>query len=118
MPAVAPASTSGRPYARPEEWAAVGIAMVCVVMAGLALALLDQGIVLVLVLVASSGQLPQAAPGVLQLVASFAFWMGAFGFVAFWIGVAGSAIAVPMWMHRCFRNLPALRGTTTRWSPG
>jgi hypothetical protein len=32
-------------------------------------------------------------------------------------GLVGSAIAVPMWTHRCFRNLPALGATPAAWSP-
>ena len=32
-------------------------------------------------------------------------------------GFVGATIAVPMWMHRCFRNLPALGATDSHWSP-
>ncbi len=33
------------------------------------------------------------------------------------IGFAGAAVAVPMWMHRGYRNLPALGATGLSWSP-
>lgn len=32
-------------------------------------------------------------------------------------GFVGAAIAVPMWMRRCYSNLPALGATELRWSP-
>jgi len=34
------------------------------------------------------------------------------------IGLVGAAIAVPMWMHRAFSNLPVLGAQGLRWSPG
>jgi len=33
------------------------------------------------------------------------------------IGLVGGAVSVPMWMHRAFRNLPALGAQGLRWSP-
>ena len=38
-------------------------------------------------------------------------------FLASLAGFVGAAIAVPMWMHRCYRNLPALGATALGWSP-
>jgi hypothetical protein len=39
------------------------------------------------------------------------------GVIVFLAGLIGAAIAVPMWMHRAFRNLPALGEQGLRWSP-
>src|SRR5262249_22064201 len=39
------------------------------------------------------------------------------GEIVFLIGLVGGAIAVPMWMHCAFRNLPALGEQGLRWSP-
>jgi hypothetical protein len=40
-----------------------------------------------------------------------------FAALCFVVGLVGAAIAVPMWMHRCHRNLPALGATGLTWSP-
>jgi len=34
------------------------------------------------------------------------------------LGLVGGAIAVPMWMYRAYRNLPALGEQGMTWSPG
>jgi Domain of unknown function (DUF4328) len=39
------------------------------------------------------------------------------GLVAFSLALAGGAISVPIWMHRAYRNLPALGVERLRWSP-
>jgi small-conductance mechanosensitive channel len=38
--------------------------------------------------------------------------------ILFLLGYVGAAIAVPMWCHRAYRNLPALGAQNLRFSPG
>ena len=38
------------------------------------------------------------------------------GMLLAYLGLLGAALAVPMWMHRCYRNLPAL-GSRGHFSP-
>jgi hypothetical protein len=102
----APGPTWSRPYAPPDGRAAAAVAMVgLAAAAGLAL-LAGDGLDLVAAVV---------APGsALEVVAAFIVALGLFANVA---GTIGAAIAVPMWMHRCYRNLPALGATGLHWSP-
>jgi hypothetical protein len=55
------------------------------------------------------------APGSpLDVTAGFLQAVAELGFVS---GAIGAAISVPMWMHRAYRNLPALGAVDLRWSP-
>jgi hypothetical protein len=38
-------------------------------------------------------------------------------FLAAVLGTMGGVVAVPLWTHRCYRNLPALGARGLRWSP-
>src|SRR5207237_3487739 len=55
------------------------------------------------------------APGpALDTASSIVLLLSAFVYLS---GYVGAAVAVPLWMHRCFRNLPALGVIPQRWSP-
>ena len=106
LPVVAPGPAWGRPYAPAEGRAAAAVALVGVGIAAAALFLLGEGLHLLATLFAAGSALALAA-GVIFLV----------GYLAFAVGLVGGAISVPMWMHRAYRNLPALGAQGLRWSP-
>ncbi len=93
-------------YAPPDARATAAVRLVGLTTAGLALFLVGEGLGLVAAWVAP-GSVLDAVATVLQAVAFFASLAG----------FVGAAIAVPMWMHRCYRNLPALGATALSWSP-
>jgi uncharacterized protein DUF4328 len=93
-------------YAPSDTRATAAIRLVGLATAGLALFLVGEGLGLMAALIAP-GSLLDAAAAVIQPVGGFAAL----------VGFVGAAIAVPMWMHRCYRNLPALGATDVDWSP-
>jgi hypothetical protein len=107
QPVVAPGPLWSRPYAPPESRASAAIGLVVAAMAGAGLFFIGEALDLVAVLV-----LPDP---LVEFVAQTADLIAAIGSIA---GTVGAAIAVPMWMHRTYRNLPSLGATNLRWSPG
>lgn len=106
-PVPAPGPPWARPYGPPEGRAAAAVALVALELAGVALTLLGEVLDLASALLGTG-----SAVAVITTVCLF---LGGLASIA---GVVGAAIAVPMWMHRAFRNLPALGATDLRWSPG
>lgn len=101
---VAPGPSWSRPYAPPQDRAAAVIALVIAALAGsVVLAAID---VLVVVAVPPNDA-ARLAVATLQLVAS----------VGWAAGLVGAVVVSAMWMHRAFRNLPALGATNLTWSP-
>ncbi len=80
--------------------------LVGVATGGAVLLALGQALALLAALVAPGSTLDALSADVL-LVSIFVYLAG----------VVGAAIAVPMWMHRVFRNLPALGAVPGAWSP-
>lgn len=78
---------------------------VAVAMAGYLLSL--PGEALDLLLIAAGGEEARALPLLIQTP----------GAVVILLGVLSAAVAFTMWMHRAFRNLPALGARDLRWSP-
>jgi hypothetical protein len=107
LPVAAPPPAWARPYAQPESRATAAVTLVGVAIAGMVLLLLEQGSLLAVYLTDFQGSALDQANGLLAAAAFFVYWAG----------LVGGAIAVPMWMHRCVRNLPALGATRTGWSP-
>jgi Domain of unknown function (DUF4328) len=107
IPVTIPGPPWARPYAPPEGRAAAAVALVALVMAGSVLFFLGEGLDLIAALTTAPGSGVEVAGTVIVL-------LGAFVAV---VGLVGGAIAVPMWMHRAFRNLPALGEQGLRWSP-
>jgi Domain of unknown function (DUF4328) len=105
-PVAAPGPLWARPYGPPESRAAAAVALVALAIAGAALFTVGEGLDLLAALVAPDSIVEAVGAG-FQIVA----------FLASLAGLVGSAIAVPMWMHRAFRNLPALGARDLRWSP-
>jgi hypothetical protein len=105
-PVVAPGPAWTRPYAPASGRAAAAVAMVSLATALAAVLVVGDGLDLVSGLLAPGSGLEAAAALIVVL-----------GFLASLVGLAGAAIAVPMWLHRCYRNLPALGATDLRWSP-
>jgi len=104
QPVVAPGPAWSRPYGPPQDRAAAVIALVIAALAGSAvLAAID---VLVVVAVPPNDTV-RLEVATLQVVAS----------VGWVTGLIGAVVASAMWMHRAFRNLPALGATNLRWSP-
>jgi len=102
-----PGPAWARPYAAPEGRSAAAVALLALAGAGLALFLIGESLDLIAAL-AGPGSAVEAAAVVVLLL----------GVIVFVAGFVGAAIAVPMWMHRAFRNLPALGERGLRWSPG
>jgi len=103
-----PVAVSAPPWARPYEQA--------VARADAAIALVTQSTVgfAMLALQRAFGPpitLPARSP--VAVVAILAFGGG---MLLAYLGLLGAALAVPMWMHRCYRNLPAL-GSRGHFSP-
>jgi hypothetical protein len=107
QPAVAPGPPWARPYGPPDGLAAAAVALVAVATAGSGLLLLGEGLDLVAALVAT-GSAIELVGGVVVLLGEFAFL----------VGLIGGAISVAMWMHRAYRNLPALGAQGLHWTPG
>lgn len=101
-PVTAQGPTWSVPYAPPDARATASVTLVGLTTAGLALFLLSEGLGLM-----AHGSVVDT---VVSLAQGIAFFVSLAGFV-------GAAIAVPMWMHRCYRNLPALGATALHWSP-
>ena len=96
-----------RPYAPPEGRAAAAVALVALACAGVVLFLIGETIDLFAALTTSPGSGLEVAGAIIVLL----------GEIAFVPGLVGAAIAAPMWMHRVFRNMPALGEHGMRWSP-
>jgi uncharacterized protein DUF4328 len=103
----APPPAWARPYAPPESRATAAVTLVGVAVGATGLLLLAQSVVFVIVLTSFQGSALDSGVRVL----------GTGAFYLYWAGLVGGAIAVPMWMHRCFRNLPALSAAPRGWSP-
>ena len=95
-----------RPYTPSQSRATAAVVLVATVAAGTALGGLAQVVDLVMALTTPGpgASLPQA---ILLLV----------GLLPYVVGTIGAAIAVPIWMHRAYRNLPALGEQGMHWSP-
>jgi hypothetical protein len=104
QPVVAPGPAWSRPYAPVQDRAAAVIALVIAALAGSAVL---AGIDVLVVVAVPPNDTVRLEVATLQLVASV-------GWVA---GLVGAVVASAMWMHRAFRNLPALGATNLRWSP-
>jgi hypothetical protein len=103
-----PLAVSAPPWARPYEPAAAradaSIVLVTQSTAGFAM----------LVLQGALG--PPITVPARSLVAVLAVLGLVGGMLLAYLGLLGAALAVPMWMHRCYRNLPAL-GSRGHFSP-
>jgi hypothetical protein len=106
IPVTVPGPQWARPYAPPEGRSAAAVALVGLAMAGSVLFFVGEGLDLIAALAAPGSGIEVAGLVVLVL-----------GLIVFLAGLTGAAIAVPMWMHRAFRNLPALGEQGLRWSP-
>jgi eukaryotic-like serine/threonine-protein kinase len=107
IPVSIPGPQWARPYGPPEGRAAAAVALVALATAAAILFFWGEGIDLVAALATPPGSGLETAGAIVLLT----------GEVIFLIGLVGAAIAVPMWMHRVFRNLPALGEQGMRWSP-
>ncbi len=107
LPVSAPGPLWARPYGAPEARATAAVTLVGVAGAGAALLFVGEGFDLLGALVGQVAAIDTAS--VVFLI------VGGFAYLA---GLVGGAIAVPMWMHRAFRNLPALGAQRLSWSPG
>jgi hypothetical protein len=107
IPVTVPGPPWARPYAPPEGRAAAAVALVALAMAGSVLFFFGESLDLVAAVATAPGSGVEVAGAVIVLI----------GEIFFLAGLVGSAIAVPMWMHRVFRNLPALGEQGMRWSP-
>lgn len=96
-----------RPYASPDARAAAAVALLGLAVVASAVGFLGGGFAYLANLMAP----PPTAPEALGLAVELA------GNLAWLPGIVGCAIAVPMWMHRAVRNLPALGATGLGWSP-
>jgi Domain of unknown function (DUF4328) len=103
----APGPAWAQPYAPSEGRATSAVTFVAIATAAQAVFFVGYGLTLA-VAVAAPGSAMQIAGGLVLLL----------GEIVFLVGFVGSAVAVPMWMHRAYRNLPALRAQALRWSPG
>ena len=101
-----PGPAWARPYAPVEGRAAAAVALVALASFGFGLVLLAHAFDLA-ALAAGTGSAALVAEAIAAL----------FAILAYGAGVIGSAITVPMWMHRAFRNLPALGEQGMSWSP-
>jgi hypothetical protein len=105
-PVTIPGPPWARPYAPPEGRAAAAVTLVALACAGAALFVPGELLDLIAALAAPGSGIEVAGAVIVVL-----------GEVVFLIGLVGGAITVPMWMHRAFRNLPALGEQGLRWSP-
>jgi hypothetical protein len=106
-PVAAPGPAWARPYAPPDARAAAAMTLVGLASAGSVLIFIGEALALYVLLASLDGTPFGVAVGAAVLVALFVYFAG----------IVGAAIAVPMWMHRAFRNLPALGAAPTGWSP-
>jgi hypothetical protein len=106
IPVTIPGPPWARPYAPPEGRSAAAVALVGLATAGFGILALGD-IVDAIAVVTAPGSGFEIAGAAILLV----------GVIVYAAGIIGSAIAVPMWMHRAFRNLPALGEQGMRWSP-
>lgn len=104
-PVTIPGPPWAQPYGPPEGRGAVAVALVALASAGAVFYI--PGRLLALVGFLTNSVVASVAGLVFLFLAD----------AAFFIGGIGGAIAVPMWMHRAFRNLPALGEQGMRWSP-
>jgi Domain of unknown function (DUF4328) len=104
-PVTIPGPPWAQPYAPPEGRAAAAVALVALASAGVVFSI--PGRLLELIAFTTSSVVAAVASSVFLFLAD----------AAFVIGGVGAAVAVPMWMHRAFRNLPALGEQGMRWSP-
>jgi hypothetical protein len=96
-----------RPYAEPDSRATAAGTLIGVAVGGAGLYVVALGVLLVIRLVDFQGSALDQANGLFASVATFVFLAG----------LVGGAIAVPLWLHRCFGNLPALGTAPRTWSP-
>jgi hypothetical protein len=106
QPVATPGPPWRGPYASADARATAAVTLVGLA-AGASVLFFFGGALGLLALIIAPGSPLALTAGFLQLVAEL-------GFVS---GAIGAAISVPMWMHRAYRNLPALGATDLRWSP-
>ena len=106
IPVTIPGPPWARPYAPPEGRSAAAVALVGLAMAGFGILALGDIVDGIAVLTAPGSGFEVAGAAILLV-----------GLIVYAAGIIGSAVAVPMWMHRAFRNLPALGEQGLRWSP-
>jgi Domain of unknown function (DUF4328) len=106
-PVTIPGPPWARPYAPPEGRAAAAVALIALACAGAVLFVPGELLDLLAALFTGPGSAVEVAGAVIVLL----------GEIVFVAGLVGGAISVPMWMHRAFRNLPALGEQGMRWSP-
>jgi hypothetical protein len=105
QPVVAPGPAWGRPYWPLEARAAAATALFVAGCAGTVLLTLAR----ILTAAAPNADSP------LLVVSGVAGLVGLFPYVVGWLG---AVIAVPIWTHLAYRNLPALGAQGLRWTPG
>jgi len=106
-PPPAPGPAWARPYGSPDTRATAAIPLVGLAVGGALLLIAGQAIGLAVTLLSFNDSALAFVGGATSIVALFALYAG----------LVGAAIAVPMWMHRAFRNLPALGAVRAGWSP-
>lgn len=106
IPVTIPGRQWARPYAPPDGRADAAVALVALAMVGLGLLAVESTLDVIRL---AAGH----APAVIVTEALFLV----LSLIAYLPGLIGGAIVVPMWMHRAFRNLPALGEQGMRWSP-
>jgi len=106
VPAPSPAPSWSRPYSPADSRATAAVAFVAIATVAAGVFFLGETMDLVAAI---------AAPGSAVEVAGALVVL--FGEIVFVVGLVGGAVSVPMWMHRAFRNLPALGAQGLRWSP-
>jgi hypothetical protein len=104
-PIARPGPVWARPFARADAHAYAAVTFLALAAVGAGLFLLVEELFVAYLLYPSP---------VFPELASPAFLVGQYATFA---GLIGAAIAVPVWMHRAYRNLPALGATGLRWSP-
>jgi hypothetical protein len=108
IPVTIPGPPWARPYAPAEGRSSAAVALVALASAGAVLFVLGEFLDLIAALATAPGSAVEVAGAVVVVL----------GEIVFVAGFVGGAIAVPMWMHRAFRNMPALGEQGMRWSPG
>jgi hypothetical protein len=106
IPVTIPGPPWARPYAPPEGRSAAAVALVVLAMVGFGVQALGT-IVDAIGVITAPGSGFEVAGAAVVLV----------GLIIGTAGLVGAAVAVPIWMHRAFRNLPALGEQGLRWSP-
>jgi hypothetical protein len=108
IPVTIPGPPWARPYAPPEGRSSAAVALVALASVGAMFLFLGQFVDLLAALATPAGSGLEVAGAVVVI-------LGAIVYIASFIG---AAVAVPMWMHRAYRNMPALGEQGMRWSPG